>query len=95
MGLFFRSYGFPSPSRPHLDDRFRPGVPPNLAASEVLDKVRELWDNYPGPLIGVPMGEASGLFLLDIDSGFGKEHAAAARDWFADNHERLPFSAAP
>jgi hypothetical protein len=29
--------------------------------------IGELWRRFPGPLIGVPTGAASGLFVLDID----------------------------
>jgi hypothetical protein len=33
------------------------------SATEIVD----LWTKYPGPLIGVPMGKASGFDALDID----------------------------
>jgi hypothetical protein len=37
-------------------------------ASTEPREIRGLWRDHPGPLIGVPTGEASGLFVLDIDS---------------------------
>jgi hypothetical protein len=68
----------------------RPTCPGGFrAATTDPNAVAELWHKHPGPLVGVPMGEASGLFLLDIDSGQGKPHAAAAAAWFADHHEQL------
>ena len=33
--------------------------------------VHELWMRYPGPLIGIPAGEISGLDILDIDLRHG------------------------
>jgi hypothetical protein len=49
-------------------------------------RLRELWRDYPGPLIGVPMGEASGLDTLDIDA---PRHPEAA-EWWAAHRDRLP-----
>ena len=48
--------------------------------------LRELWRRHPGPLVGVPTGEASGLDALDIDA---PRHPEAAT-WFATRHEHLP-----
>jgi hypothetical protein len=45
----------------------------------------ELWRLYPGPLVGVPTGEASGLDALDLD----KKHPEA-RQWWSDNRHHLP-----
>ena len=47
-------------------------------ASTDLAGIAELWRKSPGPLIGVPMGEESGLDLLDIDPRHGGD------DWLAD-----------
>lgn len=47
--------------------------------------LRELFRLYPGPLIGVPTGEASGLDALDIDS---PRHPAAA--WWSAHRHDLP-----
>lgn len=48
------------------------------------DAVRELWKQYPGPLVGVPTGEISDLDVLDIDA----RHGGAA--WVAEHKHRLP-----
>lgn len=48
--------------------------------------LRELWRLYPGPLVGVPTGEPSGLDALDIDA---PRHPEAA-NWFAARRDRLP-----
>jgi len=45
------------------------------------DAVTALWRRYPGPLIGVPTGEASGLDVLDIDPRHGGH-----KWWFAHSH---------
>jgi len=47
--------------------------------------VRELHRLYPGPLVGVATGEASGLDVLDLDA---KHDAATA--WWTENRGRLP-----
>jgi hypothetical protein len=39
---------------------------------------------YPGPLVGIPTGEISGLDILDIDPRHGGER------WFAEHKNRLP-----
>src|ERR1700730_14561304 len=46
--------------------------------------VRELWMRYPGPLIGIPTGEISGLAVLDI----GPRHGGEC--WFVEHRQRLP-----
>lgn len=43
-----------------------------------------LWRLHPGPLVGVPTGDASGLNVLDIDARHG------GRGWFSENRARLP-----
>jgi hypothetical protein len=35
------------------------------------DVLQELWTDHPGPLVGVPTGESSGLDVLDIDQRNG------------------------
>ena len=52
------------------------------------EKVRDLWRRYPGPLIGVPTGEGSGLFVLDLDTA---EHEEAA-DWLDRHADYLPLT---
>jgi Bifunctional DNA primase/polymerase, N-terminal len=49
------------------------------------DSLRELWGRFPGELIGVSTGEASGLDVLDLDP---KHHEAV--EWCKAHHERLP-----
>jgi Bifunctional DNA primase/polymerase, N-terminal len=50
--------------------------------------VRELWRRYPGPLIGIPTGEISGLAVLDIDPRHGGDR------WFAGHRHRVPSTRA-
>src|SRR5690348_11872871 len=45
-----------------------------------------LWRHYPGALVGVRTGEASGLSVLDIDTAKHPEAAA----WLAAHRARLP-----
>jgi len=45
--------------------------------------IRALWRCFPGPLIGVPTGRASGLFVLDIDpAGQRWFYEGAKQGWF-------------
>ena len=48
------------------------------------DAARELWKRYPGPLVGVPTGEISGLDVLDVDPRHGGD------GWLAEHKHRLP-----
>jgi hypothetical protein len=48
--------------------------------------MRELWRHWPGPLVGVPTGEASALDVLDVDA---PRHYEAA-EWYAARRDRLP-----
>jgi hypothetical protein len=50
------------------------------------DKLQELWRQFPGPLVGVPTGKASGIFVIDVDSGRHDE----ASDWLERNSPYLP-----
>jgi hypothetical protein len=49
-------------------------------------QLRELWCRHPGPLVGVPTGEASGFDVFDIDAPRHRE----AADWWIQNQHRLP-----
>jgi hypothetical protein len=49
------------------------------------DEIAWLWKCWPGELIGVRTGPASGIDVLDAD----KKHPEA-RAWWRVNHERLP-----
>jgi hypothetical protein len=52
--------------------------------------LRELWRRHPGPLVGVPTGESSGLDALDIDAPRHPEAGA----WLAARRDRLPMTRA-
>jgi hypothetical protein len=47
--------------------------------------VTELFTAYPGALIGVPTGVASGFFVVDVDSA----RYATAAAWYEENASRL------
>jgi hypothetical protein len=55
------------------------------AATEATD-IRRLWRDHPGPLLGVPTGQVTGLFVLDLDT---TRHTAAA-EWFERHAPYLP-----
>jgi hypothetical protein len=55
------------------------------AATEPAD-IRRLWREHPGPLLGVPTGKVTGLFVLDLDTTM---HTAAA-EWFERHAPYLP-----
>jgi hypothetical protein len=57
-------------------------------ASTDPDRIEWMWENFPGPLIGVATGEVSRIDLLDIDV----KHDAA-RAWWHGNYHRLPRTA--
>jgi hypothetical protein len=74
------------PSFPCRADK-RPACPHGFKdATADPEKLRELWRQYPGDLVGVPTGEASGLFVIDIDSGRHHE----AQDWLEHASPNLP-----
>jgi hypothetical protein len=45
----------------------------------------DLWDRYPGPLVGLVTGEVSGMDVLDID----RKHPGAVQ-WWLKNRQRMP-----
>jgi hypothetical protein len=67
-----------SPRCPH----WKPGE----GATADPDALRALWRSFPGTRIGIPMGEASGLFCLDIDD---IKHPEAG-EWLELNRHRFP-----
>ena len=52
-------------------------------ASRNRNDLEHIWRRYPGPLVGVPTGEASGFDVLDIDKQHHGDH------WFLDNKSAL------
>jgi hypothetical protein len=46
--------------------------------------LRQIWRRFPGPLVGVATGVASGIDVLDIDQ------RPEAREWLQENRTRLP-----
>jgi hypothetical protein len=50
------------------------------------EKLRALWQAHPGALVGVPAGEVSGIFVIDVDSGRHDE----ANDWLERWSPYLP-----
>jgi Bifunctional DNA primase/polymerase, N-terminal len=48
--------------------------------------IKEWWRQWPDALVGVPTGEASGLFVIDVDSGRHDE----ANDWLERHSPYLP-----
>lgn len=52
-------------------------------ASRNPDRIRHLWRRWPGPLVGIATGPASGIAVLDIDA----KHPCAL-DWLA-RHEAM------
>jgi hypothetical protein len=55
-------------------------------ASTDHEKVRQLWRDHPGGLVGVPTGKGSGFDVLDLDFGRHQE----SRDWWRENRHRVP-----
>ncbi len=54
-------------------------------ASTDPEQIAELWRRWPGALIGIPTGQASGMSILDVDV----KHDTA-RAWWFENEIRLP-----
>jgi hypothetical protein len=73
------------PCFPCRNDK-RPTTPRGFKdATREQSELREVWERYPGSLVGVPTGEISGLDVLDIDPRHGGDH------WFAEHkHHLLP-----
>ena len=63
----------------------RPSCPHGFHdASAGPETVEQLWERYPGALIGVPTGPASGFDVVDIDP----RHGGLA--WWEENQHALP-----
>jgi len=65
----------------------RPACPHGFKdASRDPDCIADLWRRCPGPLIGIPTGEASDFDALDIDPRHG------GADWLQEAEPRLPLT---
>jgi hypothetical protein len=63
-----------------------PACPHGFKDATTGDDLKELWRRYPGDLVGVPTGEVSGLFVIDVDSSRHDE----ANDWLDSVCPHLP-----
>lgn len=73
-----------APVFPCLENK-RPACPGGFKlARRSTAEVRAIWDLYPGVLVGMPTGEASGFDVLDIDPRNGGE------GWLAEWERFLP-----
>jgi hypothetical protein len=73
------------PIFPCLADK-RPATPHGFKdATADRDKLRALWGQYPGELVGVPTGSGSEFDVLDLDI----KHVEA-RTWWRENCRRFP-----
>jgi hypothetical protein len=74
----------PYPSFP-CNDLKRPTCPNGFKDAAIPKHgLSPLWLRYPGVLVGVPTGPASGLAVLDVDIDKG------GADWWNANRDRLP-----
>lgn len=74
------------PSFPCLANK-APACPGGFrAATSDPDSLQNLWDRYPGGLIGTPTGSISGYDVLDIDPGNGGD------DWLSAHQAKLPIT---
>lgn len=70
---------------PCLADK-RPATPRGFKnATSDADELQHLWEQFPGPLIGVVTGEASNIDALDLDW----KHEEAA-EWWRSHRDRIP-----
>jgi hypothetical protein len=61
-----------------------PACPHGFKDATSTTSLATLWARYPGKLIGVPSGAASGVSVLDIDKRGG------GLEWWKNNNNRLP-----
>jgi Bifunctional DNA primase/polymerase, N-terminal len=55
-------------------------------ASTDAAQLEQLWRQYPGPLVGVPTGTASGIFVVDLDTAKHPE----ADEWLERHAAYIP-----
>jgi Bifunctional DNA primase/polymerase, N-terminal len=73
------------PVFPCLADK-RPATPHGFKdATTDPDRIRALWGQHPGELVGVPTGAVSGFDVLDLDV----KHAEATT-WWREHCRRIP-----
>lgn len=75
----------PYPSFPCLDDK-RPACPTGFKAACRGVDLRRLWERFPGVLVGIPTGSASGISVLDVDIAKGGDA------WWKIHRTRLPLT---
>ena len=72
------------PSFPVLENK-APACPLGFKAATCdVDGMKALWGRWPGPLVGVVTGAASGFDVLDIDPRHGGDA------WLSAHLDRLP-----
>ena len=74
------------PAFPCRPDK-RPACPRGFKdATSDPEALTQLWRQYPGHLVGVPTGESSGIFVVDVDSAKHVE----AQEWLECQSPQLP-----
>jgi hypothetical protein len=80
---------FPCKSRPGTKDDKAPACPHSFKdACTAAGGLATLWARYPGELVGVPTGDASGIAVLDVDPRHNGHR------WLEENRSRLPTTRA-
>jgi hypothetical protein len=64
---------------PHIPNGF-------LKASQDESQIRAWWKRWPDALVGVPMGQTTGLIAVDYDPG---KHTDATSDWIQNHADAL------
>jgi hypothetical protein len=89
LALWLDYPAFPCKSRPGTKDDKTPACPHSFKdACTSASGLATLWANYPGELVGVPTGTASGIAVLDVDPRHN------GHKWLEENRSRLPTTRA-